>query len=402
MTIKPFISLANFDEANLGADSELRRFKNDVSSFELLGLAPASIPYYQSVFTQFNAKLNCIPNEIQPTQNQCTLSPSTQAGDLKSTRNTSDYCLTLNRADFTEITGRYDAATCMDGSPPLTTLVGSIEQAFASAKSSWDSGRALTQQIYTKVGQIETDLASIVTEYQSAPLANSIESPLESLSIRKILPLHPHPDIVKGKEYESLTECGQVTERLARDLLGNFCFAFVQPFSTHSIWLSVLSVCMTLFGFCAYLSVMQIDLKGQREIKHGSYSQATVMPSQVDSILQEVRSSHNVEKPSKAEKGTTQSSQQNSKLKDLLKNDEDMLEEEGQNLFKLSRKKSQKDEEETQKNFDHSKRPKEDRLNDSGFNFEEQDGQAANQGEKLPPIKQRKGRHLSLINKPGD
>lgn len=144
MTIKPFISLANFDEANLGADSELRRFKNDVSSFELLGLAPASIPYYQSVFTQFNAKLNCIPNEIQPTQNQCTLSPSTQAGDLKSTRNTSDYCLTLNRADFTEITGRYDAATCMDGSPPLTTLVGSIEQAFASAKSSWDSGRALT------------------------------------------------------------------------------------------------------------------------------------------------------------------------------------------------------------------------------------------------------------------
>jgi len=39
--------------------------------------------------------------------------------------------------------------------------------------------------------------------------------------------LHPHPDIVKGKEYESLTECGQVTERLARDLLGNFCFAFV-------------------------------------------------------------------------------------------------------------------------------------------------------------------------------
>jgi len=34
-------------------------------------------------------------------------------------------------------------------------------------------------------------------------------------------------------------------------------------------------------------------------------------------------------------------------LKDLLKNDEDLLEEEGQNLFKLSRKKSEKDEEET-------------------------------------------------------
>ena len=48
-------------------------------------------------------------------------------------------------------------------------------------------------------------------------------------------------------------------------------------------------------------------------------------------------------------------------------------EDEGENLFKRKRKKSNKDEEETQKNFDKAKGPKEDRLNDSGFNFEEQD-----------------------------
>ena len=84
--------------------------------------------------------------------------------------------------------------------------------------------------------------------------------------------MHPHLDLIVGKEYESLAECGKITEKMARDLLGTFCFQFVKPFATHSIWLSVLSVCMSLFGFCAYLSVMQIDLKDQREIKHGSYS----------------------------------------------------------------------------------------------------------------------------------
>lgn len=103
--------------------------------------------------------------------------------------------------------------------------------------------------------------------------------PIADLSLRSIVPQHPHLDIDQGKEYESLTECGKITETLARDLLGNFCFDFVRPFATHSIWMSVLSVCMTIFGFCAYLSVMQIDLKDQREIKHGAYSQATVMPS---------------------------------------------------------------------------------------------------------------------------
>ena len=75
----------------------------------------------------------------------------------------------------------------------------------------------------------------LATEYQAAPIAAAIDAPLESLSIRKVIPLHPHPDIVRGEEYESLAECGKVTERLARDLLGNFCFAFVKPFSVHSI-----------------------------------------------------------------------------------------------------------------------------------------------------------------------
>jgi hypothetical protein len=68
--------------------------------------------------------------------------------------------------------------------------------------------------------------------------------------------MHPHPDISVGSEFEDMTECGEIYLRLMQDLTGNYCFHFIRTFAWQAISMAFMSVFMTIFGICSYMSVM--------------------------------------------------------------------------------------------------------------------------------------------------
>lgn len=277
--IIPYVNFGTQDNTVSNSQQNLNTYIQQANQYSSQGLSPVNISYFQQALQASNSQLQCIPNQIQPTSTQCTIAPVSSASDGKTTGKSSSYCLTLKDASFTNIDDRYDGVTC-DGTPISASKITDIEESYSAAKKSWDETQTLGKEIVDEATSIQSNLQQLVAEYNNMKmnLNNVFKVPVQNLGVRKIIPIHPHADLVYGREFQQFTECGKITETLSKDIVGNFCFEYMWSFGNQAIWMAVLSVFMTIFGVCAYLSVMQIDLKAKRSIKHGAYSKAVVMP----------------------------------------------------------------------------------------------------------------------------
>jgi hypothetical protein len=224
------VSLIAQDDSITDTTPNLDAFIALVGNSPDTGLSPLTNTFYKDGFASTNGRLSCIPNEIVATPDQCSLSPVLQTSDSKTEGQSSSYCLTLKDASFTDIDGRYSGATCLDGTPPLATVVADIEAKFTKSKASWDELQILAGQIGAKATEIKTKVGDADAAHKAYPAGTGFSAAKSTLKTREIIPTHPHKDITHGNEFKDLTECGKITETLGKDIIGNFCFEYIYHF----------------------------------------------------------------------------------------------------------------------------------------------------------------------------